>query len=103
MPSEGLHCHVLPQVRRLPQDGSNNPERRVLGRGRVEAEGKVPEPTGGPGGCRQNTTAQREGMGENRKRKNKRAEREKERVSNKQAGKEPNSRVSAREKQSNEV
>lgn len=28
--------------RSLPQDGSNNPEHRVLGKGWVEAEGKVP-------------------------------------------------------------
>lgn len=25
----------------LPRDGSNNPEHRVLGKGRVEAEGRV--------------------------------------------------------------
>lgn len=89
--------------RSLPQDGSNNPEHRVLGKGWVEAEGKVPRKNWGHkvGGCGENTPAQTERMGENRRKRNERAEREKERVSNKQARKEPNStmRSNAHEKQ----
>lgn len=87
-PSKQLHSPVLLQLRLLPEEGSSNPEHRVLGKGRVGAGRRGPGRSGG-GRVGEEKIISRERGGREKERRSKGGERE--RVSNKQAKKEPNS------------